>query len=270
MENLNYVLDGVTFSGSFYDLIYITLLYMLWFIASVLILFASDGCIKVSLIGVILIPLVTYLLFPRLTELALGKSTYYLLADFVLFKMVLFILNKKIPSNEIINLSRFQLNPEQIADFQIIISGLKKIKDELNELNSLDIDRRADGGYSERSRKGKEANARIKELESARSALKIKEAEYMERQNKFSSIRFTKNIFDKTILNSIILSIVFTVVILFFVSKEFAVFYGYINLSLFIVLSLILFFFLFGKLEKQEESLHDMVYEYYKNGQKTA
>ncbi|GAB6070874.1 hypothetical protein JCM30760_19710 [Thiomicrorhabdus hydrogeniphila] len=176
--------------------------------------------------------------------------------------------NKKFPPNNEINLSRFQLTHEQIKDFKLIISGLESIDNELNTLNSLNIDKRADGQYSERSKKGKDANRRIEELEGARTELWVKKAKYLDKQNKFSTFRFTKNIFNKAILNSITLSIIFTVICLFLVSEEVAKFYGYINISLFVIFSIILFSLFFEKVQKQEEDLHDMVYKYYQNNQK--
>lgn len=262
MENLNYLLESLMFVSSFQDLIYSTLFYALWIIITVLLLFVG---IKFAFAGLILIPIITYVLYPDTMSLILGKSIYFFLFDLILLKLLLIPLNKKLPPNNEIVLSRFQLSKEQLIDFKKMAKQFKEIENEENNINALDIDRRADGKYSERSKKGKEANARLEQLKKAKFGLWLKKAEYMDKQNKFSSFRFAKNIFDKSVLNSIVLSIIFTVITVFFVSKEIAIYYGYINLLLFVMFSIILFFIFISKFEKQEEELYDTVYDYYLN-----
>jgi len=268
MENLNYLLENMIFINSFGDFIYPTLFYVSWILGVFLLLVLLN--FKVSLVGLVVIPAISLIIFPDIMADVIGKSIYLLTAYFILFKIIVFFLNKLFPSNKKIKLSRFQLSAEQLKEYKTIVSGLKQIDEESDYLNSLDLERRKDGKYSERSRKGKQTNARLMELKSATTALILKKYKIEAKLDRFTSYRHWKDLIDKSILNSMISSVFLTIIALYFLPQKIAVYYGYINILLFVVLVFILFWPSEFKAERAEVELNNIVHNYYLNDQKES
>ena len=219
----------------------------------------------VSIVG-LSIPVVLYFVSPDFSKLFLDLN--YIVYFIICFLGFLFLVfsKKYFPENESVDISRFDLSSDELKAFLAHDKAWNGVLSELQHLKSLDLNKRKDGKYSEKSLKGKRANERIAELDRKHITYVCEDASFLKGVDKFSIRRTIRELLQ----NVVFCILIFMLVSIVFVQVYFKVpisIFGIINVVSVSILSFVSVFYTFGAAEKKANELENMVRERYVNGQ---
>jgi len=160
--------------------------YAIWFII-IMALGFKFGFFGVVL-GATLPPLFAFFILPATAATTFTSLTYTMIFVILLLKGYLVTFGKKYPYNtKNIDIDEIKLSNENQVLFDEYGRYVGNMAIELEELEELDITKRDDGYYSERSKAGKEANSRRYELEEDIQTLEQKIYDLEEKQRRYKS-----------------------------------------------------------------------------------
>ncbi|MBE0490619.1 MAG: hypothetical protein IBX44_00030 [Sulfurospirillum sp.] len=195
-------------------LIILVISYFVWVVAIVILSYMLG--LMGLIIGVVLPPLIGFFIFPVATATSLVALTYFILI--IYGSLYWYLSNKKesFPTNiESIPDEMIKLSDENLKLFHKSNKDLQKLNIELKHIQSLDITKRQDGFYSERSKAGQEANQRWNDLKSLIEQTERNLSDALDKQNQYKwkwiDIQELRNN-TNSLLYSFILSLIILVV----------------------------------------------------------
>ena len=199
----------------------------------------------------------------------------YFIFCFVSFLFLVFS-KKYFPRNEGVDISRFDLSDEVLKEFLAHDKEWDVVLSELQQLKSLDLNKRKDGKYSEKSIKGKKANERIKELDRKHIICRCEDASFLEGVDKFSILRTIRELLQNVVFCILVYMLALVVLVQVYFNVPGSIFgimnvpdliFGIINVAFVSILSFFSIFYTFGTAEDNANELKKMVRERYINGQ---
>jgi hypothetical protein len=180
------------------------------------------------IIGVVLPPLIGYSILPVETATTLVSFTYLALLISLLLEWYLLTFGKEYPYKiEDINIGDIKLSDENLKLLHQANTKIEKLHKNLKKIKSLDLTKRQDGYYSERSRAGKEANTKWKELKNSISSMETTKSNLIEKQTnyrrKWIDIQEIRN-YQNALNYSLLLSLIGLLLVHIFYKPSFLIF----------------------------------------------
>ncbi len=162
-------------------IIIIALSYTVW-IVFLFVMMYKFGLIGL-IFGIILPPIFGFLNFPVQTATTLVSFTYLAIIIYVMLRLYILYFNKNYPPQiKNIPLKMIALSKENMDSYIQSLNTLEKLSKLLQDIKSLDISKRQDGFYNERSHDGKEANKHWQNLKNSIRAVKRELEDITEKQ----------------------------------------------------------------------------------------
>ena len=169
------------------DLIVGAAFFLVWLLIPALYLF-DVNIVLIVLITAIL-PVAGALFLPEIFNVVLLNSYALLMVLVILIEISRYLLRKQFPVNENVDLSRFDLSMQEQEAYVNYMTDQEQYDREKREILEQDLPKNKDGSYSERSRAGKAANAKLRELRGRHTRLLLKKYELLERVGDFTFYR---------------------------------------------------------------------------------
>jgi Ca2+/Na+ antiporter len=199
----------------------------------------------------------------------------YFIFCFLSFLLLVFS-RKYFPRNENVDISRFDLSGEVLKAFLAHDKEWGVVLSELQQLKSLDLNKRKDGKYSEKSIKGKKANERIKELDRKDIVYRCEDASFLGGVDKFSIFRMIRELLQNVVFCILVYMLALIVLVQVYFNVPVSIFgitnvpvsiFGIMNVAFISILSFLSVLFTLGTAQDNANKLYKMVRERYVNGQ---
>lgn len=177
------------------------------------------------IVSFVIVPILAFAFMPVTTATTLVSLTYLVIVIILILNLFLATFGRKYPYKvEDIDINDIKLSNENLQLYNESCSVLDKLPKKLEKVKNLDITKRQDGHYNERSKAGKEANDKWNELESeisyaetAEMNSRMKQLDYVWNWNTVQTVRYRSNV----LIASFVLSLICVFIISFFYKADF-------------------------------------------------